>query len=113
MKDSYLYLILGALIVANVVLTIRNIKSIEVPNEVGTRNVLPVNEDKAGKKVLMRVSAYSSVEGCDDKDCIMANSRKAYVGAVACPRSWKLGTVVKIEDRKFVCGDRLSITYVG
>lgn len=60
MKDKYLYLILGALIVGNVVLTIRNIKSTEVPNEVGTRNVkmsdikdnftimnvLPVNKDK-------------------------------------------------------------------
>jgi len=46
MKDKYLYLVLGLLIIGNVVLTIRNIKSTEVPNEVGTRNVLPMNEDK-------------------------------------------------------------------
>lgn len=44
MKIFNLYLILGALIIGNVVLTIRNMK--EVPNEVVTRNVLPVNKDK-------------------------------------------------------------------
>lgn len=114
MKDKYLYLILGALIIGNVIVGYGNVKASKVRNEVlvrEVRNVLPENEDKAGKIVMMRVSAYSSVEGCDDTDCIMANGRRAYVGAVACPRSWKLGTVVKIEDRKFVCGDRLSKKY--
>lgn len=111
MKDKYLYLILGALIVGNVIVGYRNVKAMRVSNEVlvrEVRNVLPENENK---RVMMTVSAYSSVEGCDDTDCIMANGRRAYIGAVACPRSWKLGTVVKIENKVYVCSDRLSVKY--
>jgi 3D (Asp-Asp-Asp) domain-containing protein len=61
--------------------------------------------------LIMRISAYSSVEGCDDKDCIMANGKKAELGFVACPRSWKLGTEIRIEGKEYVCGDRLSKKY--
>lgn len=48
MKDKYLYLILGLLVIGSVIFTYRNFK--EVPNEVVTRNVLPVNEDKELKE---------------------------------------------------------------
>lgn len=64
MKDKYL---IGALILlVLVVLTIRNIKSTEVPNEVVTRNVLPVNKDKElkdPKEVRQYVLSVARAEG--------------------------------------------------
>ncbi|MGV8130549.1 MAG: RlpA-like double-psi beta-barrel domain-containing protein [Candidatus Pacearchaeota archaeon] len=47
MKDKYLYLILGALIIGNVIIGYRNVKAMRISNEVLIRgNVLPKNEDK-------------------------------------------------------------------
>jgi len=45
MKDKYLYLILGALIIGNVVLTYRNLVNRD-SNKVVFTNNLPVNKDK-------------------------------------------------------------------
>jgi 3D (Asp-Asp-Asp) domain-containing protein len=106
--------ILAVLIPVNVILTYRNIKNWKddhIANSgrlVEVWNVLPENENK---RVTMTVTGYSSVEGCDETECIMANGRRAYVGAVACPRSWKLGTVVKFEGKEYECMDRLSMKY--
>jgi len=117
MKDKYLYFILGVLIVGNVIVGYGNVKAYREDHiaDVGKmvmKNVLPVNEDKKvvvkSTKVMMGVSAYSSVEGCDDKECIMANGKRAEVGYVACSRKYRLGTRMKIEGKIYVCGDRLS-----
>ena len=105
MKYDYLYLMLAIVMVMNITGISREPVRIEVKE---VRNVLPENENK---RLMMTVTGYSSVEGCDDSECIMANGRRAYVGAVACPRSWKLGTVVKFENKEYSCMDRLSMKY--
>lgn len=38
----------------------------------------------------------------------MASGKRAYIGAVACPRDWKLGTQVKIDDVVYTCEDRYN-----
>ena len=38
----------------------------------------------------------------------MASGKKVYVGAVACPRSIKLGTKVEILGKTYVCEDRTA-----
>lgn len=82
MKDKYL---IGALILlVLVVLTIRNIKSTEVPNEVVTRNVLPVNKDKELK---------------DPKEV------RQYVGAIA----EREGLNVRVVDRVVNCESKYNI----
>lgn len=114
MFDKISYILIGILVIANVVLTYRNIKAwkddhiADSGKMVEMRNVLPENENK---RVMMTVTGYSSVEGCDDSECVMANGKRAYIGAVACPRGWKLGTVVKFEGKEYECMDRLSRKY--
>lgn len=38
----------------------------------------------------------------------MASGKKAYVGAVACPRDWKLGTIIRIDEVEYICEDRYN-----
>ena len=65
--------------------------------------------------ILAEVTAYSNIEngGCDDPDCIMASGKKAYIGAVACPRSIELSTTVIIDGTPFMCEDRTSKKFDG
>ena len=39
----------------------------------------------------------------------MASGRPAYVGAVACPRKYKIGTLVEIEGKQYSCQDRTAL----
>jgi 3D (Asp-Asp-Asp) domain-containing protein len=59
------------------------------------------------------ITAYSSVESCTTKLCIMASGRSAYIGAIACPREIELGTRVKIADTTYVCEDRTARRFNG
>lgn len=43
------------------------------------------------------VTAYSELDSCHYPGCPMASGKKAYIGAVACPRHIKLGTTVIIS----------------
>jgi 3D (Asp-Asp-Asp) domain-containing protein len=43
----------------------------------------------------------------------MASGKKAYVGAVACPRRFKLGTKVRIAGQLLTCEDRTAKRYDG
>lgn len=62
---------------------------------------------------LATVTAYSSVETCGEV-CITASGRKAYVGAVACPRRFPLGTKVNIAGYGVVvCEDRTALKHDG
>jgi len=114
MFNKICYFLLALLLPVVTMMTIRNIKAYwvdhiaEVGKMVEVRNVLPENENK---RLMMTVTGYSSIEGCNDSECIMANGKRAYVGAVACPRSWKQGTVVRFENREYECLDRLSMKY--
>lgn len=63
--------------------------------------------------VLATVTSYSAVESCHYAGCLMASGKKAYVGAVACPRLYKLGAVVKIQGKTFTCEDRTAKRFDG
>lgn len=107
MKDKYLYLVLGALIIANVVLTIRNIKSIEVPNEVETMNTLPLNKDKElkdpqevrqyvlemARREKLNVGVVDRVVNCESHYRVDARSRTGkYLGL------YQISSIHKVSD---------------
>lgn len=59
------------------------------------------------------VTAYTAQETCHN-GCIMASGKKAYVGAVACPRALPFGTTVEIDGiGKLTCEDRTALKYDG
>lgn len=61
-----------------------------------------------------KVTAYSEVDSCHYPNCTMASNKRAYVGAIACPRSIKLGTKVNIEGLgDYTCEDRTAEKYDG
>jgi 3D (Asp-Asp-Asp) domain-containing protein len=63
---------------------------------------------------LVEVTAYSEYDSCHTgESCLMASGKKAYVGAVACPREIELGTKVIIAGIEYTCEDRTSPTYDG
>jgi len=63
---------------------------------------------------LVEVTAYSEYDSCHTgESCLMASGKKAYVGAVACPRNIELGTKVLISGTEYTCEDRTSLTYDG
>lgn len=76
-----------------------------VPKEVGDK--------KTSEVALVTVTAYSAVESCHYEGCVMASGKKAYVGAVACPRYLKLGTKVMLGDKVYTCEDRTAVRYDG
>ena len=45
------------------------------------------------------VMAYSELDSCHFPNCIMSSGKRAYIGAVACPRKYKLGTKVNIGGK--------------
>ena len=66
---------------------------------------LPAN----GEGIIAEISAYSEIETCPFSRCVMASGRRAYIGAVACPRTLKFGTRIAIGGLgEFVCEDRVS-----
>lgn len=62
---------------------------------------------------IAEVTAYSEIDSCHHKNCAMASGKRAYVGAVACPREIKLGTMVIIDNKPYICEDRTALTYNG
>lgn len=55
------------------------------------------------------VTAYSEFDSCHTgASCKMASGKRAYVGAIACPREFKLGTKIKINDTIYQCEDRTA-----
>jgi hypothetical protein len=58
------------------------------------------------------VTGYTPKDSChlskSNPKCLMASGRSVYEGAVACPRSLKLGTYVEINGRVYVCEDRYA-----
>ena len=58
------------------------------------------------------VSAYTASEDeTDSRPHEMASGRTVYEGALACPSRLKFGTLVLIEDKTFVCEDRMNRRY--
>ena len=56
----------------------------------------------------MKITAYSELDSCHYENCLTASGKPAYVGGIACPRSWKFGTRVLIGGEIFTCEDRYS-----
>jgi 3D (Asp-Asp-Asp) domain-containing protein len=59
------------------------------------------------------VTAYSEIDSCHYKDCVMASGVPAYVGAVACPRNIPINTKVVIEGITYNCEDRTNKSLDG
>jgi 3D (Asp-Asp-Asp) domain-containing protein len=63
---------------------------------------------------LATVTAYSEYDSCHTgSTCLMASGKKAYVGAIACPRKYKLGTRVVIDTTPYICEDRTATSVDG
>ena len=65
------------------------------------------------KSVLREVTAYSEIDSCHYANCIMASGKRAYIGAIACPRDIKLGTKIKIANKWYICEDRTALSLDG
>ena len=65
-------------------------------------------------QTLAVITAYTASEDeTDSEPEIMASGKKVYIGAVACPRHLKLGTVVEIQGKELVCEDRMALKNDG
>lgn len=72
----------------------------------------PKAEILMNKGTIREVSAYSELDTCPNRPCIMASGQKAFIGAVACPRKYPLGTKIRINGLEgYQCLDRLSLKY--
>lgn len=69
--------------------------------------------EPAYRVVTAEVTAYSEVDSCHYKNCAMATGNRAYIGAVACPRSIELYTRVVIDGKPYICEDRTHKDYDG
>lgn len=73
----------------------------------------PTRDEIAREIHLATITAYSAIDSCHYANCITASGKPAYVGGVACPRKYRLGTKVRIGDEVYVCEDRTAKKYDG
>lgn len=70
-------------------------------------------EQKEMKNTLKATfTAYSAGDGFTPS-LIMASGKKVYVGAMACPRSLPIGTVIEVHGKKYTCEDRMAKRFDG
>lgn len=61
-------------------------------------------------EITARISKYSRKDSCHYPGCITASGKPPKEGkTVACPRHYKLGTVVMIAGKKYTCEDRYAL----
>lgn len=87
---------------------------IEVPKiESFNNNDYEKDTTPKGKTITAVVTAYNSVEAqTDSTPCIGAGGYICGVeGVIACPRKYELGTQVLINERPYICLDRLARKY--
>lgn len=107
---KYLYLILGALIIANVVLTYRNIRGVntsKIESKFTQFNVLPVNKDKElkdpkevrqyvlemARREKLNVGVVDRVVACESRYRVDARSRTGkYLGL------YQISSIHKVSD---------------
>lgn len=77
-------------------------------NTVQAKEVETVEEWK-----IAEFSAYTaSVDETDGNPLIMASGKIVYIGAIACPRYMKFGTVIELKNGKqYTCEDRMNVRY--
>lgn len=73
----------------------------------------PITDPPGLVRSVSTVTAYSEFDSCHYDDCVMASGKRAYVGAVACPRALPLGSPILISGRPFTCEDRTAKKYDG
>jgi len=110
----YLFALVGLQIVLYVVITF-------ISDPIKQYQVAEINFARAEKEIdvyevldefVAVVTAYSEIDSCHTgASCLMASGKKAYVGAIACPRNIKFGTRVLIDDKPYTCEDRVSTKY--
>ena len=77
-------------------------------------DIIPVIEQKTPQiaeisSYVAVITAYSEYDSCHYPGCPMASGTKAYIGAIACPRAYALGTKVEIEGMGvYTCEDRTA-----
>lgn len=106
------YILCGAVVLVSLWLNARTpARTYEIVNpvEAKTEPVSVISTTKIDAEVTM----YSGIESCNDKICTMASGKSAYIGAVACPRHYKIGTKIKIADSIYTCEDRTALRYDG
>ena len=55
------------------------------------------------------VTAYNpTVEQCDSDPTIMASGKKVYENAIACPRYLDFGDIIEIDNKIYICEDRMA-----
>lgn len=100
------YFIALIIVLAIITLFVISIKAVFTPKVAESKPVLT--------KVVAEVSAYNAVESqTDDTPDIMADGRKPFIGAVACPRDIPFGTEVLIGNEWFTCADRMALKNDG
>lgn len=93
--------------------------TVEMP--LGTPEVVKVVQDtpkappeRAYRQITAKITGYNTVpEQTDSTPCLAASGKDicGRTDAVACPRSIKLGTVVEIAGKKYICEDRTASKY--
>lgn len=82
-----------------------------VDNYIETKDAGIVNQ--LSTCFMATVTSYSELDSCHYPNCIMASGKRAYVGAVACPRDIPLGTKVTIDGSEYTCEDKTALRYNG
>lgn len=59
------------------------------------------------------VTAYSALDSCHLEHCLTASGKPAYIGGVACPTWYKLGSRVEINGKTYTCEDRTAVRFNG
>lgn len=60
------------------------------------------------------VTAYSGIESCHYAGCVDASGQRPKKNhSIACPRSYSIGTRIKIDGMEFVCTDRTAQRFDG
>ena len=93
--------------------------SLEAPKLLETQSVTFENvplaqkaEAKEAKTLSAVFTAYSKGDGFTPSD-VMASGKKVYEGAIACPRSIALGTIIEVQGKKYTCEDRMALKNDG
>lgn len=74
--------------------------------------VVEAKEEQEDEPLTAIFTAYSAGDGYTPSET-MASGRKVYVGAIACPRSMVLGTIVVVQGKKYTCEDRKAKRFDG
>lgn len=99
------------MVIKIVVLTTTLITGLLQPSSVYyVKNETPIIEVR--ETFIAEVSAYTNaVDETDSDNNITASGKIAEGNIVACPTRYKFGTKIKVNDKVYVCEDRMNARY--